>query len=240
MAQHYGARDPLSGIVSDGLIFYIHPQIKKCWDGNTNSNIIDLVAGQTCTPTAITADDNGYFVFNGTSSMIDTNNTYIDNGTSYTLSSTDDDYTLEAWIYVETSQGDTTSADSIIGNTSTIGTGMQVGAGPFINYAARSQSNFDSTRPLTQGFNSWIHVVFAHQQSSFTTTYINGSQDTTSSSTSYHLSGGPWGNMTIGHSGPRVTGYFDGKMGPIRIYNKGLSAAEVTQNFNASKAKFGV
>jgi len=240
MGQHYGARDPLTGIVSDGLIFYIHPQIKKCWDGNTNSNIIDLVAGQSCTPTAITTDDNGYFVFNGTSSKIDTNNTYIDNGTSYTLSSSDDDYTLEAWIYVETSQGTTTNADSIIGSTSSVGVGMQVGISssvPKINYAARSTSNFYSS---SLAYNAWYHVVFAHQHSSFTSTYINGAVDVNSSSTSYGINAGTYGNMTIGNSSSRVTGFYDGKMGPIRIYNKGLSAAEVTQNFNASRAKFGV
>lgn len=239
MAQHYGARDPLTGIVSDGLVFYIHPQIKKSWNSANDTIVKDLVSGQICTATDITADDNGYFVFNGTTSKIDTNRTYIDD-TSPSISSTNDDYTLEAWIYVETSQGTTTNADSIIGSTSSVGVGMQVGIAsslPKINYGARSTSNFYSS---SLAYNTWYHVVFAHQHSSFTSTYINGAVDINSSSTSYGINAGTYGNMTIGNSSSRVTGFYDGKMGPIRIYNKGLSAAEVTQNFNASKAKFGL
>lgn len=241
MSQHYGARDPLSGVVSDGLVFYIHPQIKKCWDGNTNSNIIDLVAGQTCTPTAITADDNGYFVFNGTSSMINTNRQYIDD-TSPSLSSSTDDYTLEAWIYVETSQGTTTDADSIIGSQGSYGVGMQVGINgsvPRVNFGARNTSNFYSGN-LT--YNAWYHICWSHDTGVGSTVYHNGVNNTGSSGGSYQISGtsADWGNMTIGNSSSRVTGFYDGKMGPIRMYNKALSAAEVTQNFNASKAKFGL
>lgn len=241
MAQHYGTRNPMGGGIStNGLIFYIHPQLKQCWDGNTNSPIVDLVGGQICSSSGITADNNGYFIFNGSSSIIDTNSTYINTGGSYTLSSSVSDYTLEAWIYVETSQGTTTNADSIIGSTSSIGVGMQVGESgglPRINFGARSTSNFYGS---TFSYNQWYHVVWAHDYGNISTVYMNGVQDVTSSGSSYNISSGTYGNITIGNSSSRVTGYYDGKMGPVRMYNRAITSTEVTQNFNASRAKFGV
>lgn len=242
MSQHYGAKDPLKGAVSTtGLIFYIHPHLKQCWDGNS-TNLLDLVNGQVCTLSNITRDTaDGNFVFNGSSSKIDTNSTYIDVGGDYTLSSSVDDYTLEAWIYVETSQGTTTNADSIIGSTSIVGVGMQVGitgSVPRINFAARSTSNFYGSN---FSYNTWRHVVWAHDTGVGSTVYVNGVQETTASGGSYDISGASgFGNITIGNSSGRVNGWYDGKMGPIRMYNRAITSTEALQNFNASRAKYGL
>jgi len=237
----YGVKNPLKGgIVTDGLILYLHPQLKDCWNGSSTS-ITDLVAGQSCTATDLTADADGNFVFNGSTSKIDTNNSYIDNGTAYTLSSTEDDYTLEAWIYVETSQGTTTDADSIIGSTTSYGVGMQVGisaGSPRINFAARSTSNFYGT---AFNYNQWYHVVWAHETGVDTTVYMNATVDVSPTSvSSYSIGGSSWGNITIGNSSARITGFYDGKMGPVRMYKRALTSSEVSQNFNASKARYGL
>jgi hypothetical protein len=240
MSLNYGPRDPLrGGITTDGLIFYIHPQLKQCWNGSDNY-MLDLISNNVCTVTDVTADTNGNFIFNGTTSIIDTNNTYIDNGTPYTLSSSTSDYTLEAWIYVETSQGSTTDADSIIGSTGSVGVGMQVGisgSSPRINFGARSTSNFYGS---TFSYNQWYHVVWSHDYGNISTVYMNGVQDLTSSGGSYNIISGTYGNITIGNSSNRVTGFYDGKMGPIRMYNRAITQTEVTQNFNSSKAKYGL
>ena len=240
MGIGYGVLDPLKGgIATDGLILYLHPQLKTCWDGSSTS-ITDLVGGQVCTASNLTADTNGNFVFNGSNTKIDTNNSYINNGTAYTLSSSVSDYTLEAWIYVETSQGTTTSADSIIGSTSDVGVGMQVGisgSSPRINFGARNTSNFYGS---TFNYNQWYHVVWAHDYGVTSKVYMNGVLDTTSTGSSYNIAGSSWGNITIGNSSGRVTGFYDGKMGPIRMYNRALTENEALQNFNASKLRYGL
>ena len=41
-------------------------------------------------------------------------------------------------------------------------------------------------------------------------------------------------------SGNVLGNYFDGKISNVRMYSKTLSAAEVTQNFNALRARYGV
>lgn len=242
MAAHAGPDDPLKGgVVTDSLIFYIHPALKESYPG-TGTTVTDLVGGRSVTMSGSGIGvQRGRFTFNGTDDKMDVGSSLIDVGGDYTLSSTDDDYTLEAWIRPRTSAGTTTSADSIMGSTGSIGVGMQLGisgGNPRVNYAARSTSNFYSS--VLGGYNTWYHVVFAHQQDSFTRTFINGTLDVTSSNASYSISGGTFGNMMIGDSNPRITGRFDGFMGPVRIYKKGLSDAEIVQNYNASRKRFGL
>ena len=72
--------------------------------------------------------------------------------------------------------------------------------------------------------------------------YHNGASDTTASGSSYDIasSSANWGNMTIGNSSSRVTGYYDGWMGAVRVYNRALTGAEVLLNYNADKARYGL
>jgi len=239
MGIHYNVKDPLKGIVSDGLVFYIHPAIKASYPG-FGADVYDLVDGHTCTMRGSNMHVEGEtFVFNGSDDYIDTNRTYINDGT-YSLDYSTDDYTLEAWIYVETSQGTTTDADSIIGSQSSYGVGMQVGVNsglPRVNHGARSTSNFYSSN---LAYNSWYHILWSHDHGVTSKVYINGSLDTTSSGSSYKMSGSTFSDMSIGWSGSRVSGYYDGKMGPVRMYNRGLTADEALRNFNASKARYGL
>jgi hypothetical protein len=46
---------------------------------------------------------------------------------------------------------------------------------------------------------------------------------------------------TIGSAGNGTAGMaFEGQIGPIRIYNRALSAGEITVNFNYNRARFGI
>lgn len=236
MGVSYGPR-----ITTDGLIMRIDPASLRSYPG-TGSSITDVASGRVGTISGVTISD-GTFDFDGVNDLIDMNNSYIDQ-TSNTLTSGNStgqsDYTLEAWIYVRTSQGTTTDADSIIGSTSNEGVGMQVGVSggnPRMNFGARNTSNFYGSQ---FSYNQWYHVVFCHQHLSFTNVYMNGELDVTSSNSSYSIAAGTYGDITIGNSSGRVTGFFDGKMGPLSIYNKGLSESEVRKNFVASRARFGL
>ena len=48
------------------------------------------------------------------------------------------------------------------------------------------------------------------------------------------------GYVVIGDNHPGGQEYFDGKIGPIKIYNRVLTPAEVRQNFNAYRGRFGI
>lgn len=149
-------------------------------------------------------------------------------------------YTLEAWIYVETSQGTTTSADSIIGHSTSTGFGMQVGisnGNPRINYGARSTSNFYSSE---FSYNTWTHVVYSRIAGVSSYGYLNGVYDSADNPADQSIASPADGVLRIGYSGGRVTGYFDGNIPIVRVYKRGLTDAEVLQNYNAQKSRFGL
>ena len=240
MSINYGP-----SITTDGLIMRIDPASLRSYPG-TGSSITDIASRRVGTISGVTISD-GTFDFDGVNDLIDMNNSYIDQ-TSNTLISGNatgqSDYTLEAWIYVRTSQGTTTSADSIIGSTTALGVGMQVGisnGNPRINFGSRSTNNFDGSE---FSYNQWYHVVWCKQHTTFTNVYMNGELDTGltgfDGNGEYEIASGTYGNITIGNSSSRVSGFFDGKMGPLSIYNKGLSEREVRKNFLAHRTRFGL
>ena len=48
-------------------------------------------------------------------------------------------------------------------------------------------------------------------------------------------------NVYIGAINPSVlAAYYDGRISQVSIYNRALSAAEIQQNFNATRKRFGI
>jgi hypothetical protein len=84
---------------------------------------------------------------------------------------------------------------------------------------------------------SWAQIV-----GTFTTgnrrTYINGTLVTSDFQTGTIDTNNT--GMYIGAYGPGTSYFYNGKLAVIRVYNRALSAAEVQQNFNATRNRFGV
>jgi hypothetical protein len=89
--------------------------------------------------------------------------------------------------------------------------------------------------------NAWSHLTMVFDwPNSIMRVYINGTQATTTP-----LSGGtgfssPTSPLYLGQRAGDTVDRFAGKMGPIRLYNKALSADEVSQNFNAVRGRYGL
>ena len=184
-----------------------------------------------------TYNTDGYWEFDGTDDYITTSfpNDAIASGDSFS------EYTLEAWIYVRTSSGTTTSADCIMGHNTDRGVGMQVGVSngkPRVNYGARYTSNFYG---LEFYYNQWRHVLLTRDGQNGPIAYENGVEVSRSSAGSADLdieTGYTPGDFNLGYAGPRVPGYFDGFIGQARVYTKALTPAQVYQNYNATKTKY--
>ena len=81
----------------------------------------------------------------------------------------------------------------------------------------------------------WYHIVAVRKDGTLTG-YVNGSVENAGASNTVNFS----------QNGPRIgqwkgiTGYhFDGKISNFKIYkNKGFTAAEVLQNYNALKGRY--
>ena len=233
-------------IVTDGLVFYIDAANKVSYPGSGTS-VTDLGGSfdsVMINGVAINNSNGGVFEFDGINDYITTNDNFL----TITPVGTSTEYTLEAWIYVHTSAGETANADHIIGHNRAQGFGFQVGvsnSNPRISYGSRATSNFYSSE---FSYNTWTHVVLSRKPTfNFKcATYLNGVNDVNSNA-SLHIASpeevpnvpAP-GTVNIGGGGGRITGYFDGLMGPVRVYNKSLTAEEVTQNYNAQKGRFGL
>ena len=90
--------------------------------------------------------------------------------------------------------------------------------------------------------NTWYHVVIIYDGTTNHFIYINGVQVGASTSVDRNNLALNTENTPI-YIGTAVTtswGAFDGKIAALRIYNRALSSADVTTNFNALKSRFGL
>ena len=104
-----------------------------------------------------------------------------------------------------------------------------------IRFGFRGGVNFDAGFTFTN--NDWEHYVITYngladfELASSYTAYKNGSSGTVADAGTTVLSGQHTDNAFTGH---------DMEIGEFRIYNKVLTATEVSQNFNATRARYGV
>lgn len=230
-------------ITKGGLVLHLDAAHKTDASGDYNSAVdlqgtrdASFVNNPTWSPRG-----GGCWEFNGSNQYINFGQAFTGSGQPWAIA-TEQEYTLEAWIYVRTSQGTTTSADSIIGHTSSTGFGTQVGETgglPRINYGARSTSNFYGS---TFQYNQWLHTIWRRRSSGGYNTRVleNGVQVVNSNTSSYSIASPANGNIQVGYSGPRVTGYFDGFIAEVRAYNVALTDEQMLHNFNATRGRYNV
>lgn len=165
-------------------------------------------------------------------------------------------YTLEAWVYPSSYGGD--AAGGIIGDQqfswlrfsrSSVGTLIFVQK-YYSDYPTNSTeaSAMVASSVGALPVNTWKHVVATHSDVDGMKLYINGQLDGTGTTAAHKV---PW---NLGSSrGPRYVGifnpstfgsgsseYWQGLIPIVRMYTKDLTAAEVLQNYNSEKARFGL
>jgi hypothetical protein len=237
MATNYNPK-----IITDGILLALDAGNIKSYPGSgTTWTDLSRINNASFVGAAYSSFGGGSIEFDGTDDYVDLGGkTYIGSGEIET-GEPNGNYTLEAWINVRTSQGTTTSADSIVGNKSTSGVGMQVGISggfPRINYGARGTSNFYSS---TFSYNTWTHVVLSRIGGTSVRGYLNGQFDTSTGVANLEvLSGSIYTGMQIGNSSDRITGFYDGYISIVRIYKIGLTDEQVLQNFNATRRRYGI
>jgi hypothetical protein len=230
-----------SNIITDGLIFAIDAGNSKCFtSGNTSCvNMVTqgAVTGASGTPgtgthtpdttafPAYSSEAGGVFDFNfaGGRGM----NVEEDLGSHSAI-------TLEMWFYKTSA-----TVQYFIDARNDGGTWFLSNyTSDNINFEDQLTYNFDATynASSTNFLNQWIHMIVT-SESTGGKIYLNGAEVTPLVSNSVNENLGV--NFRIG------TRYTDssrwtGKMGPILIYNKVLTAAEVKQNFEAQKGRFNL
>lgn len=221
-------------IVTEGLIYMLDA-----------ANLVSYASGST-TGYSLTGS-NSSSLFNGTAYDTDFSPTFrFDGSDDYIelednllgqIGSGDVPYTLEAWVKVKTlPPGATTSGCSIIGHANQYGIGMQavnLGSQLYINFGARSNSNFDNNTALD--LDTWYHVLCTHVNNSSNKIYINGKLDATGTSLQITNTSA---KMQIGWADTRIIGRYGGDIALVRVYNKSFTDDEALQNFQAEQHRF--
>ena len=228
-------------IVTDGLVFAVDPGSERSYPGSgtTTSSLMTAYDGTLINGTAFSTNNGGTWEFDGTDDKINFNGATI-LGYIGVTSGTDNNvaYSMEAWIRLDAYPSSIgTSGYCIMGHDSSLGIGLQAfgtGTTARINFGYRTNSNYDSSN-IT--INEWHHIVGTRAVGGAIKIYIDGVQD-------YAITGNLAVDYTtnafaIGYTPNRI-GPFNGDISSTRVYNKSLTAAEVTQNFNAQKSRFGL
>ena len=211
-------------------------------DSSLNYRTLDLTRNGN-NGTLTNMDGGNLNTSNGGSLSFDGSNDYI----SAPLNNPSGDWihSIEFWMYMNQNQSAISSRQDP----------FQIGTPSTSRYSAVdiSNNNFNwyfyanDCRVTTNLFvaNTWYHIGLTYAGGGATSTnkklYINGVNRAFDTSGSANLNIPANSTLNIGRDGGRTTAYFNGRISNFKIYNnKTLSAAEVQQNFNALRGRYGI
>lgn len=149
-------------------------------------------------------------------------------------------YTLEAWFKVTNDVAlgisSTTNGATIVGINSVHGYGLQVYKPSGVRVSFGERGNGGLTNSTNLDLDSWYHVAAVNEAGVGSRIYINGSLDGSGSAINITST---VSDLRVGFTSSQITQYFSGKISAVRIYNRNLTQAEVTQNFEVHKARYG-
>jgi len=227
-------------IVTDNLFMHLDASdyTSGTWNDRTVNGNNATINGATWSST-----DSGIFDFDGNNDTIS-----IPHNSSLSLTTTGQK-TIQVWVKFDTLPASNTQGQPVFGKLSS---GFS-----FDGYWGGLFSNTGNTRVVTNGaatqrittsttnpvsIDTWYLYTFISQITSTANTtkvYINETEvsstehgsDTINESNTLHL-----GFIGTGVSSP----YLNGKIGACYFYTSGLSASNISTNFNATKSKYGL
>jgi len=219
-----------SGIVSTNIVLDLNATISNSYGGSGttwtdisgNSNNGTLVNG-----VAYSSDDSGYLVFDGSNDSISfTDDSDFNLGTG--------DFTYETWIQI-TGSGTFMRLGSFINDSNSQASPNFTLKTDQIYMYSSLDNGYNLQKYITSSTNTWYHVVFSRIGTDVKL-YRNGSLIDTANNVSTNFADD---RLVIGRNHFN-TAYGTGHMAQARLYKgKGLTASEVLQNYNATKATYG-
>jgi hypothetical protein len=209
----------------------------------TRSNtqaITDLTGNNTITATALTYNNDGTFSFNGSSNDLTLSGPVSNFFTDFSSQQ----ISLDVWINIPSSAtwtngffGNILSRGSFAGS---VGLWRTTSNNQVAAYFRQSGATFAAVQSsATIQRDVWTNLV-ATWTGNTLTLYVNGVSVSVNTGTLGTPTVANWtiGNVTAasGNSGNR----FQGSNSIVKIYNRALSAAEVQQNFNALRERYGL
>ena len=219
-------------IVRDGLVFAVDAGSERCYSGSgtTVSNIIDSSTGTLTNGITFNSANGGFWEFDGTDGYINVPNA---NSPQFT---TNQAFTISYIVYLNRVTG--IYMTPVMKGSFGSSYGHLIGsANLFLVYTDNdSNPELSLSGMLTNDANKWVSITQTYDGSRIYV-YRNGeffAQSGTGVGFTVNTS-----NLYLGSN--NSTNYFlDGNMANLKMYNKALTAAEVSQNFNAQKSRFGL
>lgn len=225
----------LPNIATSNLVLWYDPSFSTSYPGSGTSITNLAGTGLAGTMSNITYT-NPYFSYNGSSSQV----TIADNAL---LEPSTGDWTMEAWVH----QLNSTGSQTVLGKFDPGGLSADISyAIRVLNGSVRADYSNGSTSVSTSNYalplNTWTHLVYVFNNvaNNDIITYVNGVQQSTTTH-SFASILNTTANLYLGsYNGGEYPQYFNGRIGATRLYNAALTSAQVLQNYNATKATYGL
>ena len=219
--------------VSDGLVFELDAANLRSYSGSgiTVNGLVNGIGATLINGTGFSSANNGVFVFDGS-------NDYIPIGS---LGSFYSQGTISFWMNsldVTTNYRNpfSTNYNGSI-NFNVLRFEQAEGAGALKCWFGDSSNNIASLIYSNISANTWYYIVVTWNQSTTTVSgYLNGILDATNSSWIRWPSSFENVGIGLGYNNR----YFSGNISQVKIYNRALSATEITQNFNALRERYNI
>ena len=180
-----------------------------------------------------TANSPTYSSANGGSISFDGTDEYVTSPSSSLFAFGTGDFTLEVWIYPESFSTYTHMIALPSQDTFALKANVSDGAIYFFGNSP-AYSTYGSISGWTLSLNTWNHVVFK-RESSIGYAFLNGSSKGSKSGFTNNFSAQVL-NIRNGHPSE----YAQCRISIAKIYNRALTAAEIQQNFNALRGRYGI
>ncbi len=228
-----------ASVVTNGLVLYFDPSNTASYPGS-GTTITDLSGNGLNGTMSNLSFTSSYFTYNGTNSQISiSDNVLLEPGSG--------DWTMEVWV-----NQNATGNDVVLGKFDPGGLSQDVSYSirtTSSTYYAQLGSGSGSGSTLFQNstnhvgtLNTWYQIVYVLTNVAANTlqTFVNGSSiGSVNHSLASILNNSS--NLYIGsYNNGEYAQWFDGKIGITRLYNRALTSAEVSENYNADKSKYGL
>jgi hypothetical protein len=217
-------------VVQSGLVLALDAGNTKSYPGSGttwtdlsgNGNTGTLVNGPT-----YNSGNGGSLVFDGVDDFV--------NGVHNTQTNITGNITIECWFRLTNTRSDWVRIFGKGDSTNrTVGLWYNQAISAFL-YQRFGITNMNAQYNSTVSLNTWFHMVGTSSANNHIL-YLNTVQRATSSlGTTFASSTDPY---KVGYG--NIHTYHIGNVSNAKIYNRALSAAEIQQNFNATRSRFGI
>ena len=224
-------------VVDEGLVFYVDAANQRSYpeSGTTWFDIISEDNGTLSSSPTFVDENGGVIDFDSTD--------YVSTPITETFWNALNATTVSTWCKPDTLTGGTTAYVFCAGEYDASSPGKVIGIAQYNNnwYVYGGPTHFQDTS-INVSNNTWICFSWSINLSSNTSTfYIDGSSV---GSYTLHANDMRSDSVTLigkysGQGLGTTQGYWRGYIANTQIYNRALSAAEVTQNYQAQKERFG-